>query len=202
MVRKLQAALLILAFACSTCAAEAQQAQSAPQQPATQQVPAPTAAAPSSSPAPAQPAPEMKKYMLRDGADVPLKLAQDLSSKTAHEGDSVELTLAEDLKVDGVTVARAGSTAVGTVSHAKKNGMMGRGGELSLLFDYLKVGDQKIKLRGAQGKNGDDKTGATVGLVIAFGVLGFMKHGKNAEIKQGTAIKAFVSDDTWLKAAE
>lgn len=53
----------------------------------------------------------------------------------------------------------------------------------------------KVKLRGAQGKNGDSKTGATVGLVIAFGVLGFMKHGKQAEVKEGTPVKAYVDED-------
>ena len=76
--------------------------------------------------------------------------------------------------------------------------MAGKGGELNLRLEYLKAGDTKVKLRGAQGKNGDSKTGATVGLVLAFGVLGFMKHGKQAEVKEGTPVKAYVDEDVQI----
>jgi hypothetical protein len=144
--------------------------------------------------APAMPA-EHAKVMLKEGAEVNLKLAQALSSKTAAVGDSVEMVLDQDLIVNTFLVAKKGSRAVATVSNAKKAGMVGKGGELNLRLEYLKAGDTKVKLRGAQGKNGDSKTGATVGLVLAFGVLGFMKHGKQAEVKEGTPVKAYVDED-------
>jgi hypothetical protein len=133
--------------------------------------------------------------MLKEGTDVNLKLAQALSSKTATTGDSVELLLDQDLIVDNALVAKKGSRAVATVSNAKKAGMAGKGGELNLRLEYVKAGDTKVKLRGTQAKSGDNKTGATVGLVLAFGVLGFMKHGKQAEVKEGTPVKAFVDED-------
>jgi hypothetical protein len=44
---------------------------------------------------------------LREGSDVSLKFAQDLSSKNAADGDSVELVLAEDLTVNNVVIAKA-----------------------------------------------------------------------------------------------
>lgn len=56
---------------------------------------------------------------LRDGDDVPLKFAQDLSSKTAAEGDEVMFTLDEDLKAGGVVVAKAGCKAVGEVTNSR-----------------------------------------------------------------------------------
>ena len=110
-------------------------------------------------------------------------------------GDTVELALDEDLTVGQTVVAKKGAKAVGTISNSKKAGMAGRGGELSLHVEYLKIGDSRVKLRGAQGKEGDNKTGATVGLVLAFGVLGFMKHGKQAEVKEGTPVKAYLDQD-------
>ena len=61
-----------------------------------------------------------EKLVLKDGSDVKLKFAEAVSSKTATEGDSVNLVLDEDLKVGNVVVAKAGSKAVGTVTHAKK----------------------------------------------------------------------------------
>ena len=160
--------------------------------PATSDTSTPAPAASQTTPAtPAEPA----KLKLKEGTDVNLKLAQALSSKTAAAGDSVELLLDQDLIVDNAVVAKKGSRAVATVSNAKKAGMAGKGGELNLRLEYLKAGDTKVKLRGAQGKNGDSKTGATVGLVLAFGVLGFMKHGKQAEVKEGTPVKAYVDED-------
>ena len=154
-----------------------------------------TAAPEASQTAPATPA-EPVKVTLKEGAEVNLKLAQALSSKTAAVGDSVELVLDQDVIVGAVMVAKKGSRAVATVSNAKKAGMAGRGGELNLRLEYLKAGDTRVRLRGVQGKTGDNKTGATVGLVVAFGVLGFMKHGKQAEVKEGTPLKAYVDEDT------
>ncbi len=141
------------------------------------------------------------KVVLKDGTPVSLKLAQTISSKTAVVGDTVELVLDEDLMVGQTVAVKKGAKAVGTISNAKKAGMAGRGGELSLHVEYLKVGDTRVKLRGAQGKEGDNKTGATVGLVLAFGVLGFMKHGKQAEVKEGTPVKAYLDQDVDLGAA-
>ncbi len=140
-------------------------------------------------------------YKLREGDDVSLTFSQDLTSKTAADGDPVMLVLAEDLKVGNVVVARAGSKAVGEVTGAKKAGMMGHAGELNLRLNYLKVGDNKIHLRGTKGKEGEDKTTSTVVLTVLFGPIGLIKHGKNVEIKQGTALKAFVADDIPLPPA-
>ena len=55
---------------------------------------------------------------LKEGTEVRLKLRDKLSSKTAVEGDPVNLMLDQDLKVGNITVAKAGSLAAGTISHA------------------------------------------------------------------------------------
>ncbi len=83
----------------------------------------------------------------------------------------------------------------------KKSGMMGKVGELNVRLNYLKVGDYKVKLRGSKGKEGEGKLGTTVALTVLFGPIGLIKHGKNIEIKQGTALKAYVSDDISLPPA-
>ena len=54
--------------------------------------------------------------VLKEGTEVPLVFASDLSSKTAVDDDPVNLTLAEDLKVGDVVVAHKGAAALGTVS--------------------------------------------------------------------------------------
>ena len=188
--------LLPVAMAQQT-APTAPAAASTPAAPETPAAKPPDATTAQPAAAPAAPA----KVVLKEGTEVNLKFAQTLSSKTAVVGDPVDLLLDEDLTVGSALVAKKGSHAVATITTAKKAGMMGRGGDLSLHLEYLKTGDTRVKLRGVQGRSGDDKTGATVGLVIAFGVLGFMKHGKQAEVKEGTPIKAFVDQDVELAPA-
>lgn len=139
-------------------------------------------------------------YLLKEGTDLVLKFAQDLSSKTAQEDDRVNFELAEDLKVGDVVIAKAGTKAVGTVTRAKKSGMFGKGGELNVRLEYMKVGDSRVRLRGNKGKEGSDKTGTAVALTVLFGPIGLIKHGKNVEVKSGAPLKAFVDEDIRLPA--
>jgi hypothetical protein len=133
--------------------------------------------------------------LLADGTDVPLVFDEDLSSKTAAEGDLVTLVLTEDLKVGDVVVAKAGAKAQGEVTNAKKSGMMGKAGELNIRLNYLKVGTYKVHLRGTKGKEGESGTTGAIVLTVLFGPIGLIKHGKNIDIKKGSALHAYVSDD-------
>jgi hypothetical protein len=134
------------------------------------------------------------EVVLKEGTDVKLKFAQELSSKTAAEGDTVNFILAEDLTVGNVVVAKAGDKAVGTVSNVKKAGMMGKGGELNVRLEHLIAGDTRVRLRGSKGKSGDDKTGQAVALTVLFGPIGLIKHGKDIVVKEGTPLSAYVDE--------
>ena len=152
------------------------------------------------SPQPVQPraqaAEPSAKIILSEGTDVRLKFADALSSKTATEGDSINLILDEDLKVGDVIVARAGAKAVGSITNAKKAGMMGKAGELNLRLEYVIAGDSsRIRLRGTKGREGQGKEGTAVALTVLFGPIGLIKHGKNVEVKEGTPLSAYVDQD-------
>jgi len=163
----------------------------------------PASAAPAPAPAPAAlPATANNgRLLLKEGTELPLKFANDLSSKTASEGDSVELTLDGDIKVGDVVVAKSGSRAVAVVSNAKKAGMMGKGGELNIQLQHMTVNGNRVRVRGTKGREGDSKTGTAVALTVLFGPIGLIKHGKNVEVKAGTPLTAFVDEDTWLPPA-
>lgn len=176
------------------------------------QDPAPAPATPAASPAseiPAAPAPSpavaakaSDKLVLKEGADVNLKFAQELSSKTAAEDDPVNLVLDQDLKVGDVVVAKSGAKAVGTITHSKKAGMMGKAGELNMRLQYILVGETRVKLRGTKGKEGQGKEGTAVALTVLFGPIGLIKHGKNVEIKEGTPLLAYVDETVELPPAK
>jgi hypothetical protein len=198
-MRRLLASLLVILSGSGNFAIAQQAVTTVP---AIVSVVAPVAvAAPTAPPRALSAADASGKYMLRDGTDVNLKFAQDLSSKTSSEGDPVTLMLVDDIKVGDVVVAKAGSKAIGEVTKAEKSGMMGKAGELNIRLDYLKAGDTKIKLRGTKGKEGESGTTGAVVLTVLFGPIGLIKHGKNVEIKQGQALHAFVGDDIALVPA-
>ena len=136
-----------------------------------------------------------EKLVLKEGADVNLKFSQDLSSKTATEDDPVNLVLDQDLKIGDIVIAKAGAKAVGTITHAKKAGMVGKAGELNMRLQYLIVGDTRLKLRGTKGKEGQGKEGTAVALTVLFGPIGLIKHGKNVDIKEGTPLLAYTDEN-------
>jgi hypothetical protein len=202
MRRLLASLLVVLSVVLSASGNSAIAQQAVTPVPAAAPVVAPAAAVTPTTSVPAPSAPDASgKYMLREGTDVDLKFAQDLTSKTSSEGDPVTLTLVDDVKVGDVVVAKAGSKAIGEVTKAEKSGMMGKAGELNIRLDYLKAGDVKIKLRGTKGKEGESGVTGTVVLTVLFGPIGLIKHGKNVEIKQGQALHAFVGDDIALVPA-
>jgi hypothetical protein len=210
-----QAFVLAFSLAAATPAISAQDpAQTPGAAPAASPAPAQTAnatPAPTAqpvSPAPADAAPSIaganaapQTFLLAEGSDVPLTFDQDISSKTATEGDPVQFVLADDLKIGNVVVAKAGSIAVGEVAHAEKNGMMGKAGNLDIRLDYLKIGSTKVKLRGTKGNEGASGAGSAVALTVLFGPIGLIKHGHNVDIKKGTALIAYVAEDANLPAA-
>jgi hypothetical protein len=136
--------------------------------------------------------------LVREGTEVSLTFANDLNSKTAADGDPVEFLLDGDLKVGEAIVVPKGAHAKATVSNAKRAGMMGKPGELSVQMQYLVVGDNHVRIRGTKGREGESKTGAAVALTVLFGPIGLIKHGKNVDIPAGTPLVAYVDQDIWL----
>ena len=134
--------------------------------------------------------------VIPDGMEFTVVTVDEISSKTAAEGDPLTFKVAQDVKIDGQVVIAKDSLVKGVVAQAKKAGMMGRGGSLGIRVESATtVDNQKLKLRSTKGKEGDDKTGTTVALVVLFGPLGFLKKGKNAVIKPGTEIKVYVDEE-------
>ena len=154
------------------------------------------AAAPAILVACAEDAPEATEITVPDGTEFSVVTTEEISSKTATEGDPLTFKVDEDVVVGGQVVIKKDAVVKGVVSDASKSGMLGRGGKLSIRIESTTTVDgQKMKLRASKGKAGDNKTGTTVALVVLFGPLGFLKKGKNAKIKEGTKIKVFTDEE-------
>jgi hypothetical protein len=173
--RKAIACLLLLAML--PCAAPAPLAATAAQQPA-----------------------QTEELIVPDGAELSAVTMQEISSKTATEGDPVTLKLDDDLIVNRQIVIAKGTIVKGVIASAEKSGRMGKGGKLGLRIETTTAVDgQPIHLRASQGKQGDDKTATTIALVALFGVFGFLKKGSDAKIKIGTKIKIYTDEEKHVR---
>jgi hypothetical protein len=140
--------------------------------------------------------------VIPDGTELTVITTDEIDSKTAVEGDPLSFKVDEDVVVNGTVVIKKGALVKGIVSDSAKSGRMGKAGRLSIRVESTTtVDNQKLKLRAAKGKEGDDKTGTTVALVVLFGPLGFLKKGKNAKIKEGTRIKVFTDEEKSIQIA-
>jgi hypothetical protein len=141
-------------------------------------------------------APQGAEVVIPDGTEITVVTTEEISSKVAVEGDPLTFKVDEDVLINGKVVIPKGAIVKGEVANSKKSGRMGKGGALSVRVNSTQtVDDQKIKLRASKGREGDDKTGTTVALVVLFGPLGFLKKGKDAKIKEGTRIKAYTDEE-------
>lgn len=134
-----------------------------------------------------------------EGTELPMRLEEALSSKTANEGDRFTVSLTEDVRLPDGTVLKAGYRGVGEVIEARDNGMLGKTGKLNVRLNYLKVGDDRIRLRAAKAAKGDNRTGTQVVTFVFLGVFAGLIKGKNVTIPKGAQITAYADEDKVLQ---
>jgi len=185
--------------------------QSADQQ---QKPPATTPPAEPSQPAPTPSSSDTAKtllpgqFILQDATPVKLRLTRNMSSADAHEGESVDFEVLEDVAANGIVVIPKGSVAIGTVTEAQPKRRMGRAGKLEIVLDYVRLADtEKAPVRAVKdAKGGSHTVGMTAG-IVATGLLFFpaapfflFMHGKDITVPKGAEVTAYVNGDVRLEA--
>ncbi|MCU1314064.1 MAG: hypothetical protein JWM54_1821 [Acidobacteriaceae bacterium] len=129
----------------------AEQPAASSQPPAGQATPSTAPGAPpagssmASQPAPAAP-PEPVTYTIPAGTRVTVRLAQSVSSQTAHAGDTVEATVTSPIVVKGKTVVPDGSPATVEVTDANSRGKFKGAAVLGLRLTSLRVNGQRVQV--------------------------------------------------------
>jgi hypothetical protein len=143
---------------------------------------------------------QSNEVVIPDGTEFTIVTVDEISSKTASEGDPLTFKVAEDLKIGGQIVIAKDAIVKGTVSTAEHSGHMGKSGKLGIRVESTTAVDgQKVRLRASKGKQGDDKTGSVIALTLLVSPLFLLKHGKDAKIKPGTTIKVFTDEEAKIK---
>jgi hypothetical protein len=144
--------------------------------------------------------PALADVKVPEGTEFSMRLDESLSSSSASEGDRFTVSLEDDVKLPDGTVLQAGYRGVGEVVEAEDNGMLGKSGKLNVRLVYLKVGDERVRLRANKGAEGDVRIGATVATAILFWPAAPFIKGKDVSIKKGTVMRAYADQDTSLKS--
>jgi hypothetical protein len=139
----------------------------------------------------AQPAPAQ---LIADGTPVRLMVLHEVTSRTAHAGDRIELRVDEPVFIDGKPAIAVGATAWGEVVFVKGNGAAGKGGQLTARVLYVEVAGTHVPLTGTIAQKGDGNSGGVLLAVAAWGPFGLLNAGDSARLKGGQTFTAYVHE--------
>lgn len=140
------------------------------------------------------------QIVLPEGTRVRVRLDQSLSSATAEEGQSVNLSVTEDVKVGDSVVVAQGATCVGTVVKAVPKRRMGRAGKLDFSIErVVSVDGTSIPLRYSPTKKEGGSEAVKTGVLTGAAAVIFwpaapvflLMHGKDVTINKGVVVEVF-----------
>lgn len=135
------------------------------------------------------------EIVLAEGTAISVVTAQEITSKDAKPNDPVKFTVAEDLTISGQVIVRKGTAAIGSVINAEKGGYLGKSGKLGVQVESTQTVDgQRLKLRAAKGKEGNDKTNSVMALSMISGFF-LLKKGGDAKIEAATPVTVYAAEE-------
>jgi hypothetical protein len=144
-----------------------------------------------------------------DGTKVRVRLDQTLSSATADEGQTVELSVTDAVVLDGVTAIPEGARGTGTVVIAQEKRRMGRAGKLDFSVDRVRAANGqwlpvRYTLTKKEGGSKSVSTGViTAGVAVVFWPAApfvLLRKGKDTTVNKGVTFDVFIDGNHTLAA--
>ncbi len=134
-----------------------------------------------------------------EGTEFSIASPENIRGKRVTAGQSLTFVVHEDLKIDGEVILAKGAAVQGVVTETRKPGMMGRSGKLSIrLESVVSVDGRQLNIRSVKGGNAGDNFGTMYALSYLIGPFALLTQGKDARIKKGTVIKAFIDEPSFV----
>lgn len=129
---------------------------------------------------------EAKDVTLKSGTQIPLELQGTITSKNVSNGSIINFNI-----VNKEVVIRAGEIAKGQVSRVKKNGILGKAGEIEIKVNSIVAVDGTEVYLSSSSLYDDGKDKLLLSLFLCF-----LIKGGNGEIPAGTQCLASVAGNT------
>jgi len=123
------------------------------------------------------------------GTLVRLRASGTVTGSNTAVGNTVMFSVTNDVKVDGVTVIKAGANAIGTVNTVKKPGIVGSPGSVGVtLTSVTAIDGTEIPLSATAIREGENKqvTAIIIGILC---ILGFFMKGGEGELQSGSTLE-------------
>ena len=135
------------------------------------------------------------QLVLREGTPVSLIVSEDLSLADVQQGKPVAFALLRDVKVGGVIVARAGSSASGEVDAIALMNNGSKTDRLPMQFLALQVGEVRVPLKASKKRTGEDEASyRPLNSAVAEA-----RANKQIQIHAGILLTAYVASDISLR---
>src|SRR3954452_16504039 len=143
-----------------------------------------------------------------DGTKLRVRLDQTISSGSAEQGQAVELSITEAVRVNDQVVIADGARVTGTVTMAQEKRHMGRAGKLDFSIDRVRAIDGEwIPIRYTVNKASGGSHAVSTGVLTAGAAVLFwpaapaflLIKGKDVTINKGVVFDAFTDADQVLK---
>lgn len=122
---------------------------------------------------------EAKDVTLKSGTQIPLELQGTITSKNVSNGSIINFKCTKDIIVNKEVVIRAGEIAKGQVSRVKKNGILGKAGEIEIKVNSIVAVDGTEVYLSSSSLYDDGKDKLLLSLFLCF-----LIKGGNGEIPQ------------------
>ena len=134
------------------------------------------------------------KVQLAGGTPVRFRFVRAVVSSQVIAGEKVPLEVVEPVLVGKLIAIPQHAPAEATVTMAQAKRSMGRGGNLELKIEGVRLADGEIvPVRAVKDVNGEGRQ--VVAIIANMTIWPFAVKGKNATIPPGTEITAYIADD-------
>jgi hypothetical protein len=155
------------------------------------------------------PAADPPEALISGGTPVKLRLTQTVTSTHAHRGDRLNLEVVKDVTVNGFTVIRAGTPALGSVVKVKGRRLLGLGGEVVVQPDSVQlVTGDTVSLQGHREFNGGSHTKLMAeGMIITALIFHpaapalLLTHGHECVVLKGSELTGTIEGDSRVPSA-
>jgi hypothetical protein len=140
--------------------------------------------------------------MLPSNTDIWLSADGEVTSKKMKVGDSMAFKVSRDVMLGQYVVIPRGTPASGRVTYRTGKGVFGKSAKFEFDIDHVTLNGRTIPLAGHYRVEGRGNTGATVGAVVAVGLVGgLFVTGRSATVAQGSEWKASTKEPLALDIA-